>query len=107
MSETKAMPVALLEWKEMKRNSLRGFAKVRVGKTLVLSDVTVHASGGRRWAQPASKPQVGKDGVALKDSNGKIKYTSVCEFIDEGRDQFSLGVIEAVEREYPGATAVD
>jgi len=102
------MPVALLGWKEMKRNSLRGFAKVRVGKALILHDVTVHVANGKRWATPASKPQIGADGVALKDDRGKIKYAPIMEWGDrETADSFSAGVIAAVEREHPGATAAD
>lgn len=102
------MPVSLLGWKSMKRNSLRGFAKVRVGKALVLHDVTVHASGERRWATPSSKPQIDKDGAVLRDDKGKIKYAPVVEWGDrETADSFSEGVIEAIEREHPGDTAAD
>ena len=103
-----AMPVSLLDWKPMPRNSLRGFAKVRVGKSLVLHDVTVHCANGRRWASPASKPQISKEGVVLKDDSGKMKYVPVVSWADkEAADSFSEGVIQAIEREHPGATGAD
>ena len=102
------MPVSLLAWRPMKRNSLRGFAKVRIGRALVLHDVTVHASGGRRWASPSSKPQIDKDGNVLRDDKGKVKYVPIVEWLDrEAQDAFSEGVIQAVEREHPGATEAD
>lgn len=102
------MPVALLDWKEMKRNSLRGFAKIRVGKTLILHDVAVHTANGRRWASPAAKPQIDKDGAVLRDDRGKMKYVPIVEWgTREASDAFSAGVIAAVEREHPGATAAD
>ncbi len=102
------MPVSLLDWKEMKRNTLRGFAKVRVGKALIIHDVTVHTSHGKRWASLPSKPMMAADGIAKKDDNGKIKYVSLIEWGDKDTaDSFSEGVIQAVEREHPGATAAD
>lgn len=106
MSNT--MPVALLDWKEMKRNSLRGFATIRLGKSLKISDVTIHCSHGKRWASLPSKPQVGSDGMVLKDQNGKIKYVPVISWTDkESADRFSEALIAVIEAQYPGATEGD
>ena len=102
------MPVTLLSWKPLRRNSLRGFAKVRIGRALILHDVTLHSAEGKRWASVPSKPQLDTSGTALRDDRGKIKYAPVVEWLDrEARDAFSEGVIAAVEREHPGATAGD
>lgn len=101
-----AMPIALLEWRPLIRNSLRGFATVRLGKSLKIIDVPVHCSYGRRWAQLPSKPQLDKEGVARKDGSGKVQYSPVIAWIDkETADRFSEGVIAAIEREHPNATA--
>ena len=103
-----AMPVALLSWKSVTQNSLRGFAKVRIGKALIVNDVVVHCSHGRRWASMPSKPVVDKAGVALRDDKGKLRYVPIIEWGDrETADSFSEGVIQAVEREHPGATGGD
>jgi hypothetical protein len=100
------LPVTLLAWKPLRRNSLRGFAKVRVGRTLILHDVAVHQAGERRWAQPAAKPQIDKDGAIKRDATGKPLYVPIVEWTDrEAADAFSVGVVDAIEREYPGATA--
>ena len=103
-----AMPVSLLEWRPMKRNSLRGFATVRLGKSLKISDIPVHCSAGKRWASLPSKPQIGSDGVVQKDDRGKPKYIPIVSWIDtDARDSFSEGVIQAVEAQYPGDTQGD
>ena len=103
-----ALPVSLLGWKALQRNSLRGFARIRLGKSLIMSDVAVHCSHGRRWAQAPAKPQLDRDGIAKRDPTGKVAYVPVIEWADrEAADRFSEAVIAAVEREYPGATESD
>lgn len=107
MAET-AMPIALIEWRAYARNSLRGFATVRLGKSLKIVDVAVHCSFGKRWAQLPGKPQVDKSGTVRRDEKGKIQYTPVLAWLDkESSDRFSESVIAAVEREHPGATQAD
>lgn len=102
------MPISLIEWRPMPRNSLRGFATVRLGKSLKICDVAVHNSWGKRWAQMPGKPQVDKDGTARRDEKGKIQYTPTVAWLDKASaDRFSEGVIAAVEREHPGATEAD
>lgn len=102
-----AMPVSLLAWKAVQRNTLRGFAKVRLGKSMTIADVALHVANGRRWAQLPSKAMV-NSGELMRDDAGKIKYVPVIEWLDrESADRFSNGVIEAVEREHPGATAAE
>ena len=100
-----AMPVALLEWKKVEKNSLRGFAKVRLGKALIVRDVMVHCANGKRWASLPSKPIVQADGTAKRGDNGKIQYVPILEWGDrETSDNFSEGVIAAIEAQYPGDT---
>lgn len=79
------------------RNTLRGFAKVALPSGMILSDVSVHVSGETAWASPASKPVLDRDGVAMRDSAGKIRYMLVVSFARRDlRDRFSNGVIEAL-----------
>lgn len=101
-----AMPVALLDWKKVEKNTLRGFAKVRMGKALIVRDVSVHCSHGKRWASLPSKPITGPDGLPKKDeSTGKIVYVPIMEWADrETADSFSEGVIQAIEAKHPGDT---
>ena len=99
--------LSLIEWKPISKNSLRGFATVRLGKTLKISDISVHCANGKRWASLPSKPQINGESVQ-KDERGKIKYLPVIQWLDrESADKFSNAVIEAVEARYPGDTGVD
>ena len=99
------MPVSLIAWKAVVRNTLRGFAAVRLGSALSIKDVAVHCSHGKRWAQLPSKPMLNADGSVMRNEAGKIRYVPLLEWLDKGAaDRFSEGVIHAVEREYPGAT---
>jgi hypothetical protein len=100
------MQVSLTDWRPLRRNSLLGFASIRVG-ALVIKDVTLHSSNGRRWAGLPAKPRINAGGEVMKDDRGKILYTPVLEWANrETADRFSNGVIAAVEREHPDALAV-
>ncbi len=55
-------------------------------------------------ASPPSKPMVGRDGVALTDANGKVKYSPLVEFTSkEIRERFSSAVVEALRAAHPEA----
>jgi hypothetical protein len=64
---TRAIPITLLDFKPVRRNTLVGFAKVRIGRALIISDVTVHVSYGRRWAAMPAKPQISRVGMVVRD----------------------------------------
>ena len=101
------MPLTLLAWKPLNKNTLRGFATVRLGKALSIKDITLHASHGKRWASLPSKPMMDAGGNVKKNDQGKVQYVPILEWLDrETADKFSEGVIEAVEREHPGATGL-
>ena len=100
------MPVALIEWRSVQKNSLRGFAVIRVGKSLTIKDLTVHRSNGRVWVGMPSKPLLDPSGSAKRDDAGKIKYLPILEWSDRATaDRFSESVIAAIEAQHPGATA--
>ena len=110
MSDTPvpAMQLALIDWKPVARNSLRGFAAVRLGKSLIIRDITIHCSSGRRWAGMPGKPLLQSDGTAKLGNNGKPTYVPVMEWATkDAADRFSEAVIAAVEREHPHATEGD
>jgi hypothetical protein len=98
------LPVALLEWRSLVRGSLRGFAKIRIGKSLIVSDDRLHTSHGKCWASLPARPMLGSDSVALRDPDGRIRYVPILEWsCRDARDAFSTAVIEAVNRESPEA----
>jgi hypothetical protein len=96
---TNAMPVHLVDWKPLIKGSLRGFAKVRLGRSLLINDIPVLYSNGRAWAGMPGKPLIGADGTGLRDDKGRQRYVSVLEWTKrESSDRFSEAVIAAIER---------
>lgn len=104
---TNAMPVHLVDWKPLLKGSLRGFAKVRLGRSLLINDVPVLCSNGRVWAGMPGKPLIGGDGTGLRDDKGKQRYMPILEWTSrESSDRFSEAVIAAIQKEH-GSTAFD
>ena len=88
------------------RNTLRGFARVRVPSGMIFHDVAIHQKDGATWAAPSSKPMVGRDGTAIKAADGRISYSPVVSFANkELRDRWSAAVIAALQARYPDALA--
>ena len=93
--------VTIRDWRPMRKNSLLGFARVELPSGMIIADVTILVGERGPWASPPSKP-MGKDGVALTDDKGKIRYSPVIEFASkEIRDRWSAGVVEAMRARIP------
>jgi len=88
-----------LNFKPLAKNTLVGFAKIRINELkLVINDVTLHQKGATRWAGLPAKPQLNKDGIAIRDDRGKIAYAAILEFENRAAsDAFSRAVWAAVE----------
>ncbi len=100
------LTVTCEEFKPLLRNTLCGFATIRIAEMrMAIRDVAIHQKGAARWAQLPAKPQIDKDGVALRDkTTGKIAYSPIIELDDRAtRDAFSQAVIAAVLEFDPGA----
>jgi hypothetical protein len=94
----------ILDWRPLRRNSLLGFAKVELPSGMVISDVTVLTGERGPWASPPSKPMIDREGTALKDDKGKLRYSPIIEFASrEIRDRWSAAVIEAMRSAHPEA----
>ena len=54
------------------------------------------------WASPPSKPMLDREGAALKDAAGKLRYSPIIEFASrEIRDRWSSAVIDAMQAAHP------
>ena len=98
----KPMNVSLLDWRPFRKNSLLGFAKIRLG-ALKMSDITVHANHGRRWAGATSSadPRHGRQS-AQTDERGNAKYAPILEWSQSRYRRSFLGSrIAAIAREHP------
>jgi hypothetical protein len=97
-------PVIVEDWKPVGRNTLLGFCRVRLPSGMILHDVAVHMKNGRHWASPSSKPRLGRDGLQLRDPDGKALWTPIVSFETKAiGDRFSAQVIEALRGAFPNA----
>jgi len=104
MSGANLMPVTILEWRPMKRNSLLGFVTIQLG-ALKIKDVTINENTGRHWAGMPAKVMVDREGATLKTPEGKLRYAPILEWANKAAgDRFSESVIAALEAAHPGAT---
>jgi hypothetical protein len=104
--ETATRALTVEEFSAVHRNSLRGFAKVVLPSGMILIDVTINVTKDQPWASPPSKPMLTREGIALRDENGKIKYSPCVTFSSkQHRDRFSESVIAALLARFPGALA--
>lgn len=86
------------------KNTLRGFATVTVSELhLIINDIGIHTKNGHSWASLPAKPWV-KNGEAVVDDTGKIKYLPILEFDNNAvRDAFSTAVVKALLEHDPRA----
>ena len=96
--------VLIRDWRPMRKGALLGFAKVEMPSGMIISDVTILTGERGTWASPPSKPMVSRDGVALTDDAGKLRYSPIIEFVSkEVRNRFSEAVVAGLRAAYPEA----
>jgi hypothetical protein len=94
--------VVIEEFTPVIKNTLRGFARVRMPSGVVFHDVAIHRKGDSSWASPASKPMIGRDGQQIKDQAGKPLWCPVVSFASkELRERFSGAVLDALRAAHP------
>jgi hypothetical protein len=98
------LSITCTAFKRIDKNTLVGFATICIAEMhLTIKDVTVHQKGDSRWAALPARPQLDRDGAAIK-KEGKVQYFNLMEFDDRPtRDAFSAAVIAAVLEHEPGA----
>jgi hypothetical protein len=100
--------VKVLECRALHQGSLRCFCKVRVASGIEIADIAVHQAGSRTWAAPPVKPMIGRDGVVLRDGDGKIRYAPIVSFMTHGvRSNWSRQIIAAIREQCPEALEDD
>jgi hypothetical protein len=88
----------------MAKNTLLGFATVRVPSGLLFHDVAIHRQNGSAWASPASKPMTDRNGGVMRDGEGRVRYTPVVSFSDKTvRTRWSNAVVAALKEQRPEA----
>jgi hypothetical protein len=99
---TRGDGIALLSWRPMRKGALCGFAQVKL-PLMVIPDIPVLVSHGRRWAGVPGKAVVDAEG-RHKLIDGKHAYVPAFTWrTREIADRFSRAVVEVVERHHPEA----
>ncbi len=100
------MIVILGDWRPLAKNTLRGFARVRLPEGMVLHDCAVHVRDGRAWASPPGRPMIGRDGAQMRDAAGKPTFSPTLTFVSRAdADAFSAAIIDAVRANHPEVLA--
>jgi hypothetical protein len=91
------LTVRCLAWRPLCRNTLRGFATVKIEELrLAFHEVAIHQKNDRAWAQLPSQPWI-KDGTLVRGDDGKVRYQPLHEFDNAAiRNAFSDAVVRAV-----------
>lgn len=86
-------------WRPMERNTLRGFATLRIEAIkLTIAECPAHESHGRQWVSLPARPMIDAEGKALRDERGKIKYASILNWESrEAQDRFSAAALRAIQ----------
>jgi hypothetical protein len=91
----------LLEWRPLRKNTLRGFAKVQFLSGVIIAEIGIHVAGSRAWASPPSRPWVQDNAVVLGEA-GKPRWQPLIEFATDGvRSSWSRQVLAAVREGHP------
>jgi hypothetical protein len=102
------LPILISDWKPRQSDTLRGFLTAHLPSGMILHEVSIHTRNGSWWASPSSKPMLSRDGTALRDDAGKVRYSPVVSFADkQTRDRLSQAVVEALRRTHPDVFAED
>lgn len=100
---TLTMSLSISDWRPVRRGALVGFIDAHL-PTLTLRGCSVFESNSRRWALPAGKPTLDKNGIAQRDHAGKLIYQPVVSFPTKAvHDAFSQAVIAALLAAHPDA----
>jgi hypothetical protein len=99
-----AANATILSWRPLSgRGGLVGYASVRFGSGLIVSEIGVFVRGERVWCAPPAKPLT-KDGSPILDERGKPRWLPLIGFATHGvRSSWSRQIIAAIQRQYPEA----
>jgi hypothetical protein len=87
----------------IRSGALVGFIDVELPSGMIVRDLAVFASNGKRWVS-LSKPMIGSDAVAKRDEKGRIVYTQLLSFRDKTTaDSFRHQVLAEVDRLITGS----
>jgi hypothetical protein len=85
------------DFKPLRKNTLLGFFTLVLDSGLVIKECSLHEKDGKRWFSFPGKPQIDKDGKAMRDDRGKVLYANIIVVEERARSaKLQHAVLEAV-----------
>jgi hypothetical protein len=94
--------IIVSDWTSRQAGTLRGFFSASLPSCLVFHEMTLHTRDGAWWIGFPAKPLL-QDGAALRDENGKIRYSPpLISFTNrQARERFTEQVLAALRQTQP------
>jgi hypothetical protein len=78
-------------WKAIEKNTLRGFASLKLPCGLIIHNCSLHEQNGSRW--------IGMPGGRYQKADGETAYAPAVEFSDrESREEFRISALRAIDQ---------
>jgi hypothetical protein len=85
-------------FREVVRNTLKGFFDLELSNGLTLNDCSLHEKAGKRWISLPAKAQIDSEGRHAIGPNGKKLYITIVEIKDRvRRERFQAEALAAVD----------
>jgi hypothetical protein len=94
----------VVEFRAVKRATLRGFADIDMQNGLLVLDVSIHRLGGKAWAMPPGRPLLDEEGRVMLDAKGRRVTIPLLKFSSTSRRlRWQRAVVDAVRLSHPEA----
>ena len=100
-TEDRSRHITLLDWRPVRKKTLRGFCSIQLLSALQITNVAVHVRGGRAWVSLPAVPMLDAEGrQVIRD--GRPQYVAIIRWCDRDlAERFSAAVVELVRAAYP------
>src|SRR5258708_30118497 len=76
--------IQLLDWRPMRRNTLRRFCNVELASGLKIHEIAIHTKAGKWWASLPARPVLDRAGKHVSDDSGHRQYAPLLSWRDRG-----------------------
>jgi hypothetical protein len=92
----------LLEWRALRKNTLRGFCVVELPSGLVIREISIHEKNGKWWASLPARPMLDAEGRHITNHAGHRQYAALLGWRDRAlADRFSGAAVDIVRAKHP------
>lgn len=96
----------ILDFRPVRKGSLRGFLSVQLPSGLIVREVGVHIAGSKSWCAPPARPWMRGTELITDAATGKLKWQPLIDFSTHGvRSSWSRQILRALNEAYPEVLA--